>query len=95
MRDQKSSFPAEVPDAMGVDDITFEELLAGEPTLRPTEPMSFKQLLKEGFPYQGGLERLALIEQMPDPGPQLAEVRRSYLQILEMQRRGAKSAPKR
>ena len=74
---------------MGIDDITFEELLTDEPAVKSSTPMSFKQLLKEGFPCQGGLERLALIEQMPDPGPQLADVRRGYLQILALQKREA------
>jgi hypothetical protein len=74
---------------MGLDDITLEELQADEPAVKTTAPLSFKQLLKEGFPYQGGMEALAAIERMPDPGPQFAEVRQRYLQILALQRRGA------
>lgn len=67
------------------DEITFEELLACEP-VRIKRPSSFKQLLADGFPCEGGLEMLALIEQLDDPGPQFAEVRRRYLQILDLQR---------
>jgi hypothetical protein len=73
---------------MGIDDITFEDLLAGDPAC-VAPPVTFQQLLVEGFPYKGGLEGLASIEQMADPGPQLAEVRQGYLQILKMQRRAA------
>jgi hypothetical protein len=72
---------------MTVDDITLEDLMAGEPS-RVRPPVSFQQLLKDGFPYQGGLEALAAIEQMPDPGPQLGDVRQGYLQIVAMQKRG-------
>jgi len=74
---------------MGADEITFEELQAGEPA-RARPPTSFQQLLADGFPCQGGLAALAAIEQMADPGPELAEVRRQYLQIVEVQRRGTK-----
>jgi hypothetical protein len=88
MRDQRPALPADDPGAMGIDDITFEDLLADEPD-RGGRPMTFKQLLADGFPHKGGLEGLATIEQMRDPGPQLAEVRRQYLQILKMQRRAA------
>ena len=73
---------------MGIDDITLEDLLAGDPVC-VAPPATFQQLLVEGFPYKGGLEGLKAIEQMPDPGPQLAEVRQGYLQILKMQRRAA------
>ena len=52
-------------------------------------PPDFKELLAEGFPRHGGLEGLAAIEKMADPGPQLAEVRQGYLQILKIQRRRA------
>jgi hypothetical protein len=72
---------------MGAEEITFEELLTGEPA-RLGLPMSFKELLADGFPCQAGLAGLAAIEQMPDPGPQFAEIRRRYLQIVELQRRG-------
>jgi hypothetical protein len=73
---------------MGAEEITFEELLTAEPVhLGP--PVSFKQLLADGFPRHGGLEGLAAIEQMPDPGPQFAELRRKYLQMVELQKRGA------
>jgi hypothetical protein len=71
---------------MDVDDITFEDLLAGEPA-RPALPITFEQLLLDGFPHRGGLEGLAAIGSMPDPGPRLAGVRREYLQILKMQKR--------
>ena len=75
---------------MGAEEITFEQLLAAEPA-QFEAPMSFKQLLADGFPCHGGLERLAAIGQMPDPGPQFAEVRRGYLQVLEMQRKSSKA----
>jgi len=75
---------------MGAEEVTFEELMAAEPA-RLEAPMSFKQLLADGFPSHGGLERLAAIEQMPDPGPQFAEVRRRYLQVLEIQRKASKA----
>ncbi len=75
---------------MGAEEITFEELLAAEPP-RLEAPISFKQLLAEGFPCHGGLERLAAIGQMPDPGPQFAEVRRRYLHVLEIQRKASKA----
>jgi hypothetical protein len=73
---------------MGVDDITLEDLAASEPALAPpTSPLSFKQLLKDGLPLHCGLEGLAAIEQLPDPGSRLAEVQRGYLQLLAQQRR--------
>jgi hypothetical protein len=75
---------------MGTDDITFDDLLGGEPG-GVAPPMTFKQLLADGFPRHGGLEGLAAIEQMADPGPQFAEVRQEYLQILKIQRRGPQS----
>jgi hypothetical protein len=88
MRDQRSPFPAEIPDAMGIDDITLEDLVASEPALtRPTSPLSFKQLLKDGLPLHCGLQGLAAIERLPDPGSRLAEVQRGYLQLLAQQRR--------
>jgi hypothetical protein len=73
---------------MGAEEVTFEELVAAEPA-RLGPPMSFKQLLADGFPSHGGVEGLAAIEQLPDPGPQFAELRRKYLQIVELQKRGA------
>ena len=73
---------------MGTEDINFEDLLAGEPECGAL-PMTFGDLLADGFPRHGGLEGLATIENMADPGPQLAEVRRGYLQILKIQRRRA------
>ncbi len=83
---------------MDADETTLEHLLAGEITFEDllddqlacvAPPLTFEQLLVDGFPHQGGLEALAAVEQMADPGPQLAEVRRGYLQILKMQRRAA------
>jgi hypothetical protein len=89
MRDQSLPFHADVPDAMGIDDITLEDLAASEPALmRSTAPLSFKQLLKDGLPLHCGLEGLAAIEGLPDPGTQLTDVRRGYLQLLALQRRG-------
>jgi len=73
---------------MGNDEITFEDLLSEEPACG-APPKSFGQLLADGFPHRGGLAELAAIEQLGDPGPKLAAVRHEYLQILEMQRRGA------
>ncbi len=73
---------------MGAEEVTFEELVAAEPA-RLGPPMSFKQLLADGFPSHGGVEGLTAIEQLPDPGPQFAELRRKYLQIVELQKRGA------
>ena len=66
---------------MAAREITFEDLLGAEPA-RAGPPTSFEQLLADGFPLQAGLEGLAAIERMGDPGPQLAEVRRTYLQIV-------------
>jgi hypothetical protein len=71
-------------------EITFEDLLGDEPG-RAGPPMSLRELLANGFPRHGGLEALAAIEQMADQDPRLAEVRQRYLQILELQRRGAKA----
>jgi hypothetical protein len=73
---------------MSVDDITFEDLLANEPA-PVAPPLTFKQLLADGFPHEGGLAALAAIEQMEDPGEQFASVRRGYLQILKIQGRAA------
>jgi hypothetical protein len=70
---------------MNADEITFEDLLADEPACA-TSPMTFKQLLADGFPYQGGLEALSAIQRMPDPGPELVAVQHGYLQILKMQK---------
>ena len=55
--------------------ITFEDLMGGE-SARATPPMTFEQLLADGFPHRGGLEGLAAIERLPDPGPRLAAVQR-------------------
>jgi hypothetical protein len=88
MRHESAPFHADDPDAMGADEITFEDLLADEPACG-APPATFKQLLADGFPHQGGLAGLAAIEQMEDPGPQLAAVRQGYLQILKMQRRAS------
>jgi len=55
---------------MNANEITFEDLLADEPACA-TSPMTFKQLLADGFPYQGGPEALSAIQRMPDPGPEL------------------------
>jgi hypothetical protein len=71
--------------AMDADDITFEDLMGGE-SGREAPPMTFEQLLADGFPHRGGLEGLAAIERMPDPGPRLAAVQRGYLQILKIQK---------
>jgi hypothetical protein len=70
---------------MSVDEITFQDLLAGEPAA--AAPSTFKQLLADGFPPQGGLAELAAIAQMEDPGEQFASVRQGYQQILKIQRR--------
>jgi hypothetical protein len=77
---------------MGAEEITFEELVAAEPA-RLGPPMSFQQLLADGFPCQGGLEGLCAIEQLPDPGPQFSELRGKYLQIVELQKRASRSKP--
>jgi hypothetical protein len=71
---------------MDSDEITFEDLLADEPA-GGAPPMTFEQLLADGFPHKGGLAALAAIEHMADPGPQLSAVRRGYLEILKRQRR--------
>ncbi|HUD27022.1 MAG TPA: hypothetical protein VMQ45_15145 [Burkholderiaceae bacterium] len=70
---------------LDVDDITFEDLLAYEPA-GVAPPSTFKQLLADGFPHRGGLEGLAAIQRMPDPGPELAAVQRGFLQILKLQK---------
>lgn len=74
---------------MGAKEISFEDLL-GEEAARARPPATLRELLSEGFPCHGGLEVLAAIESMSDADPRMAEVRKSYLQILEMQRRTAK-----
>jgi len=71
---------------MDLDNITLEDLMALEPA-DAAPRLTFRQLLADGFPRQGGLAGLAAIEQMDDPGPQFAAVRRGYQQILKMQRR--------
>jgi len=68
------------------DEITYDDLLADEPACM-APPRTFKQLLADGFPHNGGLAELAAIERMEDPGPQLASVRQGYLQILKIQTR--------
>ena len=73
---------------MGAEEITFEDLLAGEPA-SAAAPATFKQLLADGFPHKGGLAALAAIEQMEEPPAQLAAVRQEYLRIVKMQRHGA------
>lgn len=73
---------------MGAEEISFEDLLAGEPA-SALPPATFKQLLADGFPRQGGLAGLAAIEQMDDPGAQFSALRQEYLKIVKMQRRGA------
>ena len=67
------------------DDITFDDLLDDEPT--GGQPMSFSQLLADGFPREGGMAELAAIAQLPDPGKHLAALQRGYRQLLEKQRR--------
>jgi hypothetical protein len=73
---------------MGVDEITLEDLVASEPALTvSTRPLSFKQLLKDGLPLHCGLEGLAAVERLPNPGAKLSDVQRGYLQLLAQQRR--------
>lgn len=73
---------------MSTDEISFEDLLVGEP--QSVEPLStFRQLLAEGLPLRCGLAGLALIERIEDPDPQFAAVRQGYLQLLKLQRRAA------
>ncbi len=79
---------------MGAEEVTFEELLAAEPA-RLGAPVSFKELLADGFPCHGGLEGLAAIERLPDPGPQHADLRRKYLQLVELQKRGLSASRRR
>jgi hypothetical protein len=92
MRHQIRPFKVDVADAMGAEEISFEDLLGEEeaPPARP--PASLRELLTEGFPCHGGLDALAAIESMSDPDPRMAEVRKGFLQMLEAQRRGAKPA---
>jgi hypothetical protein len=73
---------------MGAEEISFEDLLADEPACA-APPATFKQLLADGFPHGGGLAALAAIEQMEEPGAQLADVRQEYLRIVRMQKREA------
>ena len=75
---------------MGAEEITFEDLLESEPAFAEA-PGSLRQLLVDGFPPHGGLEALTAIEKISDSDPQLASVQRGYLQLLEMQKRGAKA----
>ena len=70
------------------DEISFEDLMRGDP-VPATPPTSFEQLLADGFPPHGGLEALAAIARMEDPGPRLARVRQAYLEILKRQKRAA------
>jgi len=73
-----------------IDDITLGKTCWPATPACVAPPVTFQQLLVEGFPYKGGLEGLAAIEQNGRSGPrQLAEVRQGYLQILKMQRRAA------
>jgi len=94
MRHKTPAFPAESALAMGGnsinsmdgDEISFEDLLCDEPALS-TPATSFDQLLADGFPPNGGLEALAAIAGMEDPGPRLARVKLAYLEILKRQKR--------
>lgn len=70
---------------MDDDDITFDDLLDDEPSSGP--PMSYSQLLADGFPRDGGMAALAAIARLPDPGKPLAALQRGYRQLLEKQRR--------
>jgi hypothetical protein len=75
---------------MDADEITFEDLLAGEP--EGTAPArTFARLLAEGFPRGGGLAELAAIMQLEEPGPRFAAVRLGYLQIFATQHRPSES----
>jgi hypothetical protein len=71
---------------MGTDEITFDDLLAGEPA-SPAIPQTFAELLADGFPREGGLPALAAIQTMDDPGSRFTSLRNRYRQILELQRR--------
>ena len=73
---------------MDGDEITLEDLLDDEPA-SGAPPTSFRQLLADGMPLHCGLDGLAVIERMPDPGTKLAPVRKEYLRLLEIQRRHA------
>lgn len=73
---------------MDGDEITLEDLLDDEPA-SGSAPTSFKQLLADGMPLHCGVAGLAVVERMKDPGPELAQVRKEYLRLLEMQRRHA------
>ena len=72
-------------------EISFEDLLC-EDRDGAREAVSVRRLLQDGFPQHGGLALLAAIEQVVDSDPALAHVWQGYLQILEIQRRGAKRA---
>jgi len=77
-------------DAMGRE-INFEDLLSEERDSAGVV-VNFRQLLHDGLPLHGGMALLSAIEQVVDSDPALAHVWRDYLQILEIQRRGAKPA---
>lgn len=84
MRDPVIDRPDDKPD-VDDDDITFDDLLDDEAA--GDTPMSFSQLLADGFPRDGGMAELAAIAQLPDPGKHLAALQRGYRQLLEKQRR--------
>jgi hypothetical protein len=76
--------------AMGAEDeITFNDLLAGEPATA-VMPQSWAQLLAEGFPRGGGLAALDAIQNLADPDSRSVSLRNSYQQILDLQRRAAR-----
>jgi hypothetical protein len=85
MRHQGAGRHSDIPYAMGDDEITFEDLFAGDMPVSPGLPGSFPQLLDDGFPLGGGLPALAAIAQLAGTGSKIEAARRCYLEITEQQ----------
>ena len=86
MRHQPVRRLADVPHRMDAEEITFDDLLAGESDGQ-SMPQTYQQLLAGGFPRGGGLEALSAIQNLQDPDSRFSAVRSTYRGILELQQR--------
>lgn len=78
---------------MSGEEITFEDLLDADepaPPATPGRPASYRELLEQGLPREGGLEALAAMTGIDDKDPRAAGLRKAYRQLLAVQLRGAR-----
>ena len=78
---------SDIPDAMDQDDITLQDLQADEAGAAVQLPVSFEQLLSDGFPAGGGIEALLAISRMQHTDARSASLQYEYRKLLKAQQR--------